>query len=234
MNEENKNISKCKTCGGMVAKTASSCPHCGEKNPVEMPKGCLYAILIFIITLMVIGAFSGNDTPEKQGISDVSVEQTTDSQHIGSRVLPLTLDEFVDRYNTALNTIGAGDNVLFSAVIEKENDNGDKITALVRTNSIFGAVLTADNKTRRVKSISFSGPIGATEESMATSIAGAIAVVMALENPTMDRDARTDVFKNITSGGLSKDPNVMLRSGVTYSVTVQNPTRLNLFAVPAY
>lgn len=62
-NLPNPKLAKCKTCGQEVSKTATTCPHCGEKNPVNTQvSGCLGIIVAFFVISFFIGIFSGSNT----------------------------------------------------------------------------------------------------------------------------------------------------------------------------
>lgn len=67
-------MTKCKTCGADIAKSAKVCPACGakQKKPVA-----LIVIAVFI-AIGIIGAALGGDSPEKVG--DTGTNQTTPQQ----------------------------------------------------------------------------------------------------------------------------------------------------------
>lgn len=54
---------KCKECGKEVSKKAETCPHCGVPLKKQATKyGCGTLILLGIVTFILIGVFSSNDT----------------------------------------------------------------------------------------------------------------------------------------------------------------------------
>jgi len=66
----NPNLVECKTCKREIARTASSCPHCGVSNPGinahETASGCLQIFLfIFIISCGITFCNFINNEPRK-------------------------------------------------------------------------------------------------------------------------------------------------------------------------
>jgi len=60
-------LAECKTCGGQVAKTAQSCPHCGQPHPVAaMLRLQLLIVGAFVLAIVIIAALmiaKANEVP---------------------------------------------------------------------------------------------------------------------------------------------------------------------------
>lgn len=75
-------MSKCKECGKEVSNKASSCPHCGVKNPgmdaKSTAKGCLGIIIFSVIfsTFMVMCSDSNDDSTAGSNLSDAECMAT--------------------------------------------------------------------------------------------------------------------------------------------------------------
>ncbi len=67
-------MTKCKTCGADIAKSAKVCPACGAKQKKHIVLG----IILVIIGLSIIGAALGGNSPQKVGTMDTqgSLEST--------------------------------------------------------------------------------------------------------------------------------------------------------------
>lgn len=69
MEEQNKNMKPCPSCGNMMAKNAKACPSCGAKNKKPIYKRAWFIILIVVFVIFVIavatsgGGDSTSDTP---------------------------------------------------------------------------------------------------------------------------------------------------------------------------
>lgn len=71
-------ITKCKTCGADIAKSAKVCPACGAKQKKHIVLG----IILAIIGLSIIGAALGKNSPQKVGTVDTQgVSEPTASQN---------------------------------------------------------------------------------------------------------------------------------------------------------
>lgn len=79
-------LTKCNTCGGMVAKDAKSCPHCGAQNKKKLSCsqgliGCLFWIIV-IIGLIV---YLDNRSTEKREEEKKAKEQ---AENLEQQLLP--------------------------------------------------------------------------------------------------------------------------------------------------
>lgn len=52
---------KCEECGGVIAKTAKVCPHCGAKN--KRPPGLIGALLVILVATLVYQCASQDTGP---------------------------------------------------------------------------------------------------------------------------------------------------------------------------
>lgn len=67
-------MTKCKTCGADIAKSAKVCPACGAKQK----KPVVLIVIAVFIAIGIIGAALGGDSPEKVG--DTGTNSTTTQQ----------------------------------------------------------------------------------------------------------------------------------------------------------
>jgi predicted RNA-binding Zn-ribbon protein involved in translation (DUF1610 family) len=80
--KENNKLTKCRTCGKEISKTAKTCPHCGEENPVsanlvsnESP-GIFSIVVAIFFVLWIVGKFSGTDDDSSASESNSRVSDT--------------------------------------------------------------------------------------------------------------------------------------------------------------
>ncbi len=55
-------IVQCKECGGEVSSKAGQCPHCGNPLNVKRSSGCASVVLLGVLLLVLVAAFSDKDT----------------------------------------------------------------------------------------------------------------------------------------------------------------------------
>lgn len=82
-------LKKCKACGGMIAKSATICPQCGNK--IKRTSGCaLFVLIVFILVILGIAASraagSGSNNTAAPG-SGPDVAQAQDNKHPGNPVI---------------------------------------------------------------------------------------------------------------------------------------------------
>lgn len=89
------NLTRCKTCGNEIARSAVTCPHCGARNKMQVGccSGCLLAIIcIVVFTYAISASLSSTDkerppeiesqetvvtyTPPKRSSPKVSFDET--------------------------------------------------------------------------------------------------------------------------------------------------------------
>ena len=125
-------MTKCKTCGEEIAKSAETCPHCGAKNK----KNSLFASIIsVIIGLIIMGSIIGEcGGPEKVG-GDSSNQAVTKQKPqpkfgIGDRVnlhnVVVTLKSVTEKRGSAYNKPHPG-NVFALCEFEIENNSSSDI-----------------------------------------------------------------------------------------------------------
>ena len=78
----NEKMNKCKACGGEVAKSAKSCPHCGAK--VKKFPTVLIVILALIVVIAIASA-SGNDEPKLVDGTTPTQSQTADTEGLDEK-----------------------------------------------------------------------------------------------------------------------------------------------------
>ncbi len=78
---KNVSISACKTCGDTVSKTASTCPHCGQRSPYKKPSSNIVArSLIIYAVVSAILVFGFKTTP----VSTTSINSSTSASSSNS------------------------------------------------------------------------------------------------------------------------------------------------------
>ena len=78
------NLKPCKSCGNEVAKSAKTCPNCGQK----LKMGLLKKVAIGLFGFMVLGALSSSDDREKSDRPDSSETVSHSSQETSSSTTP--------------------------------------------------------------------------------------------------------------------------------------------------
>lgn len=96
----NKKLSKCKTCGKEVSKTAKTCPHCGEKKPASSKSHTGLSIFIGVLIISsILGEFHGSDT-ETNTSFNTETNNISFKSHIELRNDPsrsLILQQYLER-----------------------------------------------------------------------------------------------------------------------------------------
>lgn len=234
---------KCKECGQDVSSDAKACPHCGKKQAQSLPKGCFWCLGVFflIFWIGVVASLFENHSQTSAKIENqktiypiepqpLATEKTTTSSESQSLApaaeparksethhFPFTVDEFVVRYNKAVKVFG---NKPLQIHVFKE-DKDVKLVLQAQANENMAMVITGDPQTRMMESFTFIGTGNGTIDSGVNIIFGICASVMAVEDPTMPREERGIVLKQI---GLSnkafseKGEFHSIRKGVKYQL----------------
>lgn len=72
----NNRMTRCRSCGQEIAKSASICPHCGSKNKRISP--ILIGTIIFFVLICIVASAGDNDKPTKvEPSGENKVEATT-------------------------------------------------------------------------------------------------------------------------------------------------------------
>lgn len=122
-------MTKCKTCGADIAKSAKVCPACGAKQKKHIVLG----IILAIIGLSIIGAALGENSPQKVGTVDTQgVSEPTASQD----------KEFTTGDVVALNDI----EVTFVSCLET---NGNQYFSPENGNAFLLCEFVIDNKSSK-------------------------------------------------------------------------------------
>ncbi|MBQ7975597.1 MAG: hypothetical protein IJ300_07935 [Clostridia bacterium] len=75
MNNENKKLKNCTSCGKEIAVSAKTCPECGAKNKKPFYKRLWFIILAIIVIIAVISNAGDTNTNEAQNTTNTQ-EQT--------------------------------------------------------------------------------------------------------------------------------------------------------------
>ncbi len=122
------------------------------------------------------------------------------------------------------------------ASVKDENNDGEYLTIQLLTNSKnIGLVVVANNKTKKVQSITFIGTGDGTMQSGLDVMFGLSAVIMAIENPNMPIDKRGKILKELglSGGELSKQGKLAIeRKGIKYSISTSDTVGTWLIAEP--
>lgn len=127
-------MTKCKTCGADIAKSAKSCPSCGAKQKKSHP---VLGILILLIGFwLIVSAFGGKSSgPEKVSgtTSNVSTSGSVEKQTVfqkGDVVklndINVTLVDVVESNGSQFNTPAEG-NVFVTFEFEIDNQSSKEI-----------------------------------------------------------------------------------------------------------
>ena len=153
-----------------------------------------------------------------------------DTSEIGQD-LDITIEEFVDRYNQASNTLEVDSR--FS--VKEEADNGKFLTVQLEAGPYqnLAMILTADNKTRLVQSLVFLGSGDGTLGSGVSVLFGIVSTVMAIENPFMPVEQRGEILRKFDISGLSVGGKKELNRGnVKYTLSISEVIGTTLVAEP--
>ena len=87
MEEQNKNLKPCPSCGNMVSKKAKSCPSCGAK--FKSKKALWIVLAVVAVVIVIIAASSGgNDSPTVEPASGDSTQSSQSTSAADSKVKP--------------------------------------------------------------------------------------------------------------------------------------------------
>ncbi|WP_265822573.1 DUF4875 domain-containing protein [Geovibrio ferrireducens] len=124
---------KCKTCGHEISHNAKTCPNCGEKHPVPIPKGCLQIILAIIIIMGLIGFCSSDD---KVGYTKGTVQDYSEML-IDDVSIPNRKRAKVFIYSKA-NTLEDRAATVIDAAIKYQNEYGfDTVSIIMRCENVL-------------------------------------------------------------------------------------------------
>ena len=143
----------------------------------------------------------------------------------------ITIEEFVERYNQASNTLEVDSR--FS--VKEESDNDKFLTVQLEAGSYqnLAMILTANNKTRVVRSLVFLGSGDGTIESGVSVLFGIVSTVMAIENPLMPVEQRGEILRKFDISGLSNGGKIELtRGNVKYTLSISEVIGTTLVAEP--
>jgi len=226
---------KCKSCGKEVAPNANACPHCGESNPgLKMGKGCLGCLGVCVIVIVLSGIIAIMQEPGDSSSKSDPIQQKLEDSIPLKAELSLSVEKFIDNFNVSINELAQNRNI--RASIKDENDNGSALTIQLETaNDFFSILLSANNESRMLKSVTLIGAGNGTQKSGVDIMFGIASVVMAFEDPYMLVDDRGQIVKDLglTDGRFSKFKKMAVeRSGVKYTLTDTESVGIWLIAEP--
>ena len=219
-----------------------------DKKKKERTQGCLGCLGLVI--LMVIGAKfcpseledptnSGggekrSKTQDQRKVSPPRRSGSFESKTTGlSEKVPefaFTVKEFISRYNYSLQNLENDTRVSK----DSESDNGERLVIKLTSNKKIRFVLTANNVTHRVIDMVFLAQGDGTYGSGLDVIMGAVAVVMAIENPSTAVSQRSRILRDL--GFASRDgttnQTVIVRHGVKYERRRLEDIGMTLSAAP--
>lgn len=231
MTEEGKRVTECKSCKKEVAKRAKVCPHCGQKNPgttmIEGVVGCLGIVGLVAIVMMAMGWCGGgqNEQPVQKKLEPAAKKKLQPE-------FAFNVEELLQRHDEALRNLNQKG---LSLSVKDENDNGSYLTIQLLGDKNIGMVLTANNKTRSVRSVTAIGSGDGTMQSGLNIFLGMLSVVMAIEDPFMPNELRSSAIEGI---GLHKIADLeegqidSERNGVKYSLSRSQSLGILLIAEP--
>lgn len=183
---------------------------------------------IFVV-LMVLGSLGESS---KDAVKNKEPNKNNSTSRVTSE-FPFTVDEFIERYNTSLRTLGRD----MSISPKDENDNGKSLTFMAMSdNQYFGFTLSANNNTRALQSIIFIASGDGSTKSGMDILFGAAAVVMAIEDPYMgSADQRAEILRDfrLSDGKLSELGELKIeRNNIKYDLSISDTTGLWIIAEP--
>ena len=102
---------KCKTCGGEIAKTAKTCPHCGAKNKYQSPAQALGCLIVLVFILAGFGAFS-DKKDEVKNVKKTLSELTNQEKEVKEVSKTLEEKERFERQEYFMNRFRSGDGAI--------------------------------------------------------------------------------------------------------------------------
>ena len=220
---------KCKVCGKEISKDAETCPHCGEPSPDIKQQKNFKSITATIFTLFlffVLFQMCTNDEPETPAKEQAATQPEAKTVVISlyqsdcdkqKKHFPMTLDQYIDRYNTALSVF---ENKIQTAKNE-ENDNEEIVSAQFDVGQHIAIALIANSENRNLQSFTLVGIGDGTRESELNIMKGMVAAVMAIEDPLMPGEKRGEIVNIMgIKNGLPSQQNDMefVRKNVKYKI----------------
>lgn len=194
-----------------------------DKRKATNRKILKWGLLMFviIITITILGENSKNKAENQSATTKNKLE------------FSFTVDEFIDRYNASLQTLGRD----LSVSLKKENDNGTAITVMaMQNNEYFSFILSANNTSRALQSIIFIARGDDTTKSALDIAFGIVAVVMAIEGPYMSStEQRSKILRDfkLSDGKLRGLGKLKVdRNNVRYDLSMPDTIGLLIVAEP--
>lgn len=140
--------------------------------------------------------------------------------------LGYTVDQFTARYNQSIGALGLNNHFSFMS----QSDDGETIIGTVISDSKnIGLSVFASSETKELESVIYIGTgDGSTQSGIAVSF-GAVAVVMAIENPQMVPEKRKEILISLglLNGEIFEKDNIsIVRNGIKYTAMFSESTGL--------
>jgi len=194
--------------------------------------GCLLlGCLLGGIGLIIYGDYQSNNSaamPSTQQSEASPTHNATRGQVTSTVYFPITVEQFVARYNIAMANMQRG----ITVKDVEEIDNGKFLTIKLTGNKYMGLLVAANKKNRKLHDFTFIGMGDGTDNSSVDILMGISACFMAVENPDMLPDGRHEILEQLEllDGRFFKTGFVEIeRNGVKY--TLMNKKKLGILLI---
>ena len=181
-----------------------------QKKKKDATHGCL-GCLGLVILILVGAKFCGSELedPTKQGKGGREPE------------FAFTVEEFNSRYNHSLQNLENDTRVAKEYEKGWETPDGETLAIMLKSNKNIAVTLQANNVTRRVQWVWLAAGGDGTIRSGNDVLLAALAVVMAIENPSTPVSERTRILRDLGFAGPDgmTDKTTVVRHGVKYKRT---------------
>lgn len=181
--------------------------------------------VIFLIGIIAGGAESEDAPVVSEPVVSEPIVSKPDVSDLG-----ITLEQFIDSYETALKTLENEGKIKEI----KRDDSGDFFTLQLQLDTYRGFVATIDKDSNFLRSVIFTGSGDGTTDSGLKIIIGAVAFGMALEDPKMSMEDRNALSRElgVLDGRAFKEAVSLKRNGIAYYGTVIEGMGFMLSAEP--
>ena len=178
-----------------------------EKKKKDATHGCL-GCLGLVILILVGARFCASELedPTKQGKGG------------GEPEFAFTVEEFISRYNHSLQNLENDTRVVKEDEKEWETPDGETLAIMLTSNKNIAVTLKANNVTRRVQWVWLAAGGDGTIRSGDDALMAALAVVLAVENPSTPVSQRSKILRDLGFAGPDSITNetTVVRHGVKY------------------
>ena len=178
-----------------------------EKKKKDATHGCL-GCLGLVILILVGAKFCASELedPTRQGKGGREPE------------FAFTVEEFISRYNHSFQNLENDTRVAKEYEKEWETPDGETLAIMLTSNKNIAVTLKANNVTRRVQWVWLAAGGDGTIRSGDDALMAALAVVMAVENPSTPVSQRSKILRDLGFAGPDSITNetTVVRHGVKY------------------